>query len=253
MGNKLSLFASAVLVASSLLAAYALFANATPGQSDSPKPTQREIQPASPTSTVVTPAATGRGEAGRLLQSESPVTLEAIEAVERRDLAALKDLLLWREFPCSTLNAPSIAPSCSELGLTLGTKVPMFLYELTEYSYRPQQETLSILDDLLRPEPKLALAARRSDGSYLIAFTLGPSAPGQPRGVNFTVAGDAGGKFSSYTEKFAGSTPLDDLREFDRRNGVPSQLLYLSGELRAWEADKHQLQSNPAVMPNQKP
>lgn len=173
---------------------------------------------------------------------------DAVAAVEAQNVEQTLSYLAWTEFPCTSSNVKGgVAPRCADLGLAEGTPVRMFHYALEDYSYRNESSMREVLKALLSGRnPRLAVVAKRNDGTLLVSFTVDDLANEGLRGVDFIADTTSTTPFTSYTERFVGSTPFDTLRDQARTSGASStDILYVSPAATAWETEKDGLQRDP--------
>lgn len=241
-----SLLTVAVLVAGAF-AAYAVLANAPTGRGAPEVPQGTDIPIPEPTPTVASPSDNSRAAAEAALIAASPSLLDAVRRMESGDVEEMLGALQWREFPCTPSDVRGgVAPKCADIGVAEGTPVRMFHYQLHVNSYRTESEMRKELLQLaVGRNPTLGVVARRADGSYLISFTVDDLSHEGLRGIDFTADPKVSPPFIGYTERFAGSTPLDTLRDEERTTGLKSEVLYISPAVQAWEKEKDGAQRQP--------
>jgi predicted small lipoprotein YifL len=201
-----------------------------------------ELPPAATATPANTSAAGGQPDREAALaevQARFPALLAAIAAVESEDAGAILESLRWKEFECTPDDhRGGIAPRCSELGVPLGTLVPMFHYELLETSYFTHGQMRERIGDyVLGRSPQLALVAAHPDGRWLISFMVDDTAGDGLRAMDFRAEAGGSAPLTSHRERFEASTPLDTLREEDRGSGAKWEIIFASPALLEWDAE----------------
>jgi hypothetical protein len=182
------------------------------------------------------------------LSNQALAVRGAVAAVEAQDVERTLGFLAWKEFPCTPPGVKGgVAPRCTDLGMAEGTAVRMFHYALEDYSYRTESSMREVLKALLSGRhPTLAVVAKRADGTLLVSFTVDDLANEGLRGIDFSADPSSSTPFTSYTERFVGSTPFDTVRDEARTTGkAAAEILYVSPAASAWEAEKDGLQRDP--------
>jgi hypothetical protein len=203
------------------------------------------------TPTVQAPGNPSRADINRRLASE-PVLKEVIATIESQDLDGLMTLLLFQPIPCTPVNhRGGPGPWCEPGQTPDNTVYSHFPEEITITRYFDAAKTRRLLEAVLGGKPELAVLAWDAERrQFYASFAIAPSpnpvdTPDKASMYDFVGFGiDPNGEDRPvvwFTRGFNIHTPLDMLRDFNY--GIPGRFtgLYISPEMEAREARKHEL------------